>query len=426
MLGTQRSYRGVLPTDQAPPGRLGKRSATVDVANSPDTSFDITTAAGRRGLAERHVSNSRDDTLTAPQITTGLESLVSYLGAQPWTIWRWGGFNVPTGSKSTRLTDTGQAAQLGLDLAAVAHCEGFRDLLKGFGNPTQFDDSMFEAQMARWCIQRRAVKSLRFGPEYVVRGHVKHPDFEIQTPIGRIVCECKRLHHSGGDFSARLARVTTAFDAAIKTLDVPESVRVEVEVQERIAGDLHRSAIDACAAAMATPIGEPVRRGPFLVLRSEVGKPPVHQTDGEVQTGRVRVGATPTGITAECTYLLVSSPWMERALVRAMGGLANTALRQLPEHHQAVIFVAGSRRHGKAAAASRLTDPAYAHCIAIATVHSGNIDLARRDIDVDAIEWIFLDKAPSRIGRLRLALWWRMGLRAASVQRSFRYRRHVD
>ena len=401
---------------------------TVDVANPngetppAGAAFDITVAAGRRDLAQRHVSNPRDDTLTAPQIETGLESLILYLGPQPWMIWRWGGFNVPTGGRSTRLTDAGEAARLGLDLATVAHCEGFDEFVKGFRNPTQFDDSMFEAQMARWCVERRAVNALGFGPEYDVRGHLKHPDFEIETPIGRVVCECKRLHLSGGDVSTRLARVTTAFDAAIKTLNVPAAVRIEVEVQGPIGGDLNHAATDACRAAMGTPIGSPVRRGPFIVVRSEVGKPPVHHNEWEVQAGNVRVGDTPVGITAEYTYLLVSSPWMERALVRAMGGLVNTALRQLPEQHHGVIFVAGSRRYGNTAAASRLTDPAYGHCVAIGTAHGGNIDLARREIDRAAIEWIFLDQAPSHMRRLRLALWWRMGLRTASLYRSFRAR----
>lgn len=391
-------------------------------ATEPTTglAFDITTAAGRRDLAGRHVSIPRDDTLSAAQIESGLESLVEYLGPQPWMTWRWGGFNIPNGHRSTRATNAGEAAQLGLDLAAVAHCRGFAELLKGFGNPTQFDDAMFEARMARWCLERPAVKSLRFSPEYKVRGHRKRPDFEIATPIGRIVCECKRLHLGGGDFVARLNKISAAFDNAIKTVNVPEDVRLEVEVQDRITGDLNRAAMDACTAVMGTPVGQLLRRGPFLIGRSEVGKPPVHESSWEVQSARVRVGETPVGITPEYTYLLVSSPWMERAISRAMGSLVNTAHRQLAAQHQGMIFVAGSRRYGKSAAASRLLDPAYEHCITIATVHGNDIDFARRDIDRTTIEWLFLDRQPEWKVRLRLLISWRIGLRSAVLLRSSR------
>ena len=155
--------------------------------------FDITTPAGRRGLAEHHPLISRNGSLAVDEIERGLGSLVEYLGPQPWMTWRWGAFSIPTGRRSTRVTDAGEAAQLGLDLAAVAHCDNFVATLQGVANPPQFDDSMFEVRMARWCIELPAVNSLRFGPEYNVRGHLKRPDFEIATPIGPVVCECKRI-----------------------------------------------------------------------------------------------------------------------------------------------------------------------------------------------------------------------------------------
>jgi hypothetical protein len=380
--------------------------------------LDITTARGRRDLAHRHVSIPRDDSLTIFEIESGLEALVAHLGPQAWMTWRWGAFSIPVGHRSTRSTNAGEAAQLGLDLAALAHCHGFAHLLGGFRNPTQFDDSIFEARMARWCLQRPAVRSLRFGAEYRVRAHVKRPDFEIATPIGRVVCECKRLHLGAGDLVARLNKIAAAFDTAMKTLQVPDDVRIEIEVQDRIAGDLDKAALEAVASAIATPPGHPVRGGPFLIARSEVGQPPAHEGNWEVQSARVRVGATPVGITPEYTYLLISSPWMERALSRAMGHLVSTALRQLPEQHRGAIFIAGSRRYGRTAATSRLADSAYQDCLTIATVDGNDIDFARRDIDRTTIEWLFLDRPPQWPARLRLVAWWRLGLRAGLLRGS--------
>ena len=40
----------------------------------PELAFDITTSAGRNGLAARHVSVQRDDTLGVEQVETGLDS----------------------------------------------------------------------------------------------------------------------------------------------------------------------------------------------------------------------------------------------------------------------------------------------------------------------------------------------------------------
>jgi hypothetical protein len=382
------------------------------------SSFDITTADGCRGVAERHVSIPRDDALSVNEVEDGLRSLVQYLGRQPWMTWQWGAFSIPTGHRSTRVTNAGEAAQLGLDLAAVAHCDNFGELLKGFANPTQFDDSMFEVRMARWCLERRAVRSLRFGPTYIVRGHVKRPDFEIATPIGLIVCECKRLHLGTGDLMARLGKISKAFDEAIKALGLGEDVRLEVEIQHRIAGDLAGAARDACAAIMASPVGQVLQVGPFSIARSEVGKPPLREMNGEVQSGRIRVGATAVGATPEYTYLLISSPWMERAISRAMGSLVNSALRQLPPHRHGIIFVSGSRRYGNTAAEARLLDPAYDQCLAIATVHGHDVNLTRRTIDEATISWLFADRRPTWGDRIKLLMWWRLGLRSVALGRS--------
>jgi hypothetical protein len=293
----------------------------------------------------------------------------------------------------------------------VSNCQGFEELLDGFSNPTQFEDSMFEAQMARWCLERPAVRRLRFAPTYAVMGHSKRPDFEIFTSLGRIVCECKRAHQGANDFSKRLARITDAFDVGMKSVPFTSGLRLEVEVHDRIVGDLTQAANQACAAAAAAPVGKPFRFGPFTVATSKIGEPAVHKGNWKVQTGKVEVGDTPTGITEEWAYLLVASPRMEQALIRGAGSLINTAHRQLPSERNGIVFVSTNPAFGKPAATARLSEAAYLHCLAIATVGSGTIEFARRNVDESAIQWIFCDQPPSLYRRLRLAISHLTGLR---------------
>lgn len=381
--------------------------------------FDIRTSAGRQHLALHHANEvtPKDDQLSENQVARGLEGLVQHLGERDWMIWQWGGFRVPTGAGSSLLLDAGQAAQLGTELSSLSSQEGFARFLGGFRNPRQFQDAAFEARVASWCLALPTVRRLRFNPEYFVRGHKKVPEFELFTPLGRVVCECKRLHSAEGDFSRRLSRVTAAFDEALKVVDVGADVRLEVEIIAPLSGDLRRAAETASASAAALPMGQPARIGSFLVMRSPIGEPAVLQNERHVSQGRVRVGDTPTGITEEFAYLLVSSPRMERALTRAIGALINTAHRQLPEHRNGVIFIDGPAAFGKLAAASRLLQPEYAHCVAIGIAARGEINFSRRSVDEEAIEWLFFGKKPRVVERLRLTLLWRSGGRYEQLRR---------
>lgn len=200
--------------------------------------FDIRTPLGRERLAQYHVASGRQDQLALTEIVDALESLVHRLGTRDWMIWRYGGFIIPTGDKSQRLVDVVEAVDLGHTLAILAQCDGFNELLRGFDNPSQFDDSIFEAQMARWCLDQPHIKALRFAPKYTVLGRDKRPDFELNTPIGRLVCECKRLHLRTQEWASRLIRITDAFDTAMHATGIPQDVRLEVTVNGTIRGDL--------------------------------------------------------------------------------------------------------------------------------------------------------------------------------------------
>jgi len=379
--------------------------------------FDIRTSAGRESLAQHHLASDSQDNLTLTQVVDGLWSLVNYLGPRDWMLWQYGGFVVPMGHRTTRLFTLPAAVALGSALHAVSTCQGFADLLQGFDNPTQFDDTIFEVHTAQWCLQRPAVKSLRFAPRYIVLGREKRPDFEIETPIGRLVCECKRLHLNNQDWTDRLKRIVKTFEAAMQAEQISAGMRLEVKIHCAIKGDLSSIASRACREVAQAPTGALVHFGPFSLRLSPIGSKPM-VNDCVAQHGLVRVGDTPTGITPEYTYLIVSSPWMEQALVRAMGALINAAHRQLPHERNGVIFIEGASDQGRQAAATRLIQPQYTHCLAVFIIGRGKSEVSQRDMDQEVVEWLFSDKPPPLVRRLQDIILWRSGIRLELLRRS--------
>ncbi len=227
--------------------------------------FDIRTPVGRERLAERHIISNREDKLASAEIVDGLASLVKHLQPRDWMVWRYGGFALPAGYKNQRWLAVPEAVELGSALQILSRCDNFAALLRGFENPTQFDDALFEVRMARWCVQRPTVKRLRFEPSYTVLGRRKRPDFELQTPIGRVVCECKRLHLHNQDWASRLTRIADAFDAAMRATGIPSEIRLEVVINRMVHGDLHAVATQACREVISAREGSEVEMGPFLL-----------------------------------------------------------------------------------------------------------------------------------------------------------------
>jgi hypothetical protein len=176
---------------------------------------------------------------------------------------------------------------------------------------------------------------------------------------------------------------------------------LQVEVVGRIEGNLEQAARDACTAARTAGVGARVEAGPFVLVCSHVGSPPAPHGALHVWQGKVRVGAVPTGITEDCTYLLVTSPRMERALLRAVGSLINEANRQLPSRRTGVVFIDGPSEFGRLAASVRLLLPEYGHCLAVGMVTPTQLTFSHRTLDEPIVRWIFMGQIPPLFYRLR-------------------------
>jgi len=75
-----------------------------------------------------------------------------------------------------------------------------------------------------------------------------------------------------------------------------------------------------------------------------------------------------------------------------------------------------NRLEGRKAAATRLLQPEYAHCLAVAIVRGSEMEFSRRYVDEAVVDWLFLGKVPPLGRRLRYIAAWRLGLRRALLR----------
>ena len=147
-----------------------------------DRSFDIRVKADRESLADllpvidqTHFKISRSEFLCA------LEDVATFLNKPEWVIYEWGSFRPFSAGQTNLVLGLEEIILLGTQLRRLSKFRGFEMLLSGFFNPPQFEDTLFEVKVAYFFSMLPTITDLRFSPEYVIRGHTKHPEFEIDT-----------------------------------------------------------------------------------------------------------------------------------------------------------------------------------------------------------------------------------------------------
>lgn len=311
--------------------------------------------------------------LPVEDMRQGLEGLVYLLPDADWlksSPAMGGGFVVRTGPKSSWLLSLKHAAQLGLQLRRLQYCEGFSDFLKGFTNPTQFRDSMFEAAVADYCLPK--ADGLRFGSEYHIKGKVKRPDFELITKHGIAVCECKSANEAERRYAKRFDRLCKALSDDLKDSGgIANDLRLEIHVHGPFGidvGQLANQVVKAALQLQATDIGHVSELGPFLVCLARRSSAPAFKDFGLWQLAMV-VGDKPVGIDPENAhqhaYLRVTTARVDPPRVKAAGNLIREAKSQLPEDRWGVIFIqAINGASARRAAHLRLGRPEYSHVLA--------------------------------------------------------------
>lgn len=334
--------------------------------------------------------------MTIEDVRTGLEVLARLFPNAEWLAvdqYAGGALVIPTGPKAKSHFSLASAIQLGLRLNRFEQCEGFESLLSGFRNPTQFFDSVFEAEIADFCLSREGCQGLRFSPEYLVKGELKHPDFVVMTPRGPIVCECKRSHEKDRQYFKRFERIHNALDKGIKELgETGAAIRVEVHICQVVGKSVdqfaHDVAIQARQAAKASP-NQILDYGPYKLCVVPRTSPTVFNEYNLARVS-VTVGNTPVGITPEYAYLRVTTDQLDPLRARADGELMREARSQLPDTERCAIFLdAINGESAKLAAERRLGSLSYLHVVACGIWSSSGSQFVYRTSDKSLVEEIF-------------------------------------
>lgn len=119
--------------------------------------------------------------------------------------------------------------ELGQAFRAVQNSVGFEVFLRGFSNPTQFWDSVFEAKVALYFSKLPSVRNLRFSPSVQARGREKYPEFLLTTTVGDVLVECKRLHVTASRPYEKFQRNTKTVNDVMTAQNWPDDYCLEVE-----------------------------------------------------------------------------------------------------------------------------------------------------------------------------------------------------
>ncbi len=334
--------------------------------------------------------------LSSQDIKAGIETLTKFFPDANWlhlSPYMAGILAVPTGKKSTLGLDLADAIRLGFRLTRLESCEGFYDFMQGFANPSQFTSSMFEAEIAEYCLSLQNCSSLKLSPSYIIRGIEKRPDFEFCTPEGEIVCECKNAHESETRYQKNLNRILSAFDRAIKRVGgLDSSLRLEVHLTEVIAGNVDKLAdkvISGLHQTIKCDLEQPLELGAFLACFTKRSSP-IKFNEFNFRCYLVSVGNTPTGITPENAYLHITTNRLDRKRVRAAGDLLREAKAQLPETKRCAIFIrVNDGVSAVKAAHNKLKNSAYRHILVCGVWSLKSSEIVYRDPERSTVERIF-------------------------------------
>ena len=360
--------------------------------------LDLAAETGRRAIVEIARRRPRDFQFTPGDIEVGLNAFFEL---------------VPTGKLSMRMLTldsinieivTGKSLGLpfaelvgaGQRLLQMKHCPGFAAFVAGFGNPTQFSDTLFELNCAFFCFKLPESSRFRFSPDHRVgRERIKKPDFDFVSGAKLIVCECKVVHHDSHKSQKRFEKIATSIVQQAAKFRRPVNQRLDVLVSTPPDGDLDLFAIGLATAAFNEPVTLGSFRGADFKLAPRQSAP---SFDG-VDFSRAWIDPPVilplqmdrrTGLTDQ-TSIWVGG--IDRSLARTSGQTIREAARQIPPAVHGVIFLHASRSGSvQSAIDRRLYESAYSHILAGA-IDSGQetFDVRCRSRDAEIVASVFRD-----------------------------------
>jgi hypothetical protein len=357
-----------------------------------DRPYDVRIKADRVALADLLPTiDTHTFAIDRDTFIGALETVGQHLNNPEWLIYRWGVFYpIPSGAFSSGFS-LDQMVEFGIYLKNANRFDNFKMVLKGFFNPPQFLDSLFEVKVAYLFSTRPSFIDLRFAPEYMVRGLLKRPEFEITTTNGRYCVECKRPHiHAQLAFKS-LQAVSKAFNSKMTEANWPADLRLEVEIVTPLRGRVSDFAFRIVKSGIESgPVVDSIAIGSFkayVVRRPD----PFRLPSAPWHTDTMIVGDTPTGIlNPAVTSLRVANYKLDSKFETSIGKRVREALKQLPESEKCIIVIGDtSPRIALPICQKRIDDPAYSHINVFAVYRDENPTLIFRDKDINMIRDLF-------------------------------------
>jgi hypothetical protein len=326
-----------------------------------ERAFDIRIHEHREALADLLPTiDNRTFQLRQQEFIDALADLAFFLKNPGWLIYQWGCFvPVPTGRNTNLVFSLPDAVELGIQLRHFSQYKNFDRLMEGFFNPTQF-----EAKLAFFFSNLPSVSSLVFSPEYVVRGKIKYPDFEVAGKLGTLIVECKRPHGYLQKATLTFQDVVSELETAMKNCNWPSNLRLEVEFVNSIKKAVPALALETVEVALRTQCpDQSFSLGPFrgyVVERTAQFRiiDTRYWTDVMILDKDV-----PTGLlNPEFTSLRVVNNKLGAKMTASIGARVKEALRQLPKGYKCMIWLGDVPfQIAEKICGLRLNDSAYSH-----------------------------------------------------------------
>jgi hypothetical protein len=226
----------------------------------------------------------------------------------------------------------------------LQHFDGFENLRAGLANPTQIASTIFEIRVADWCLGRCISIGLAFGPEVIVKGRVKRPEFFWQTKLGNCFCECKKANFLQSAFNSRLSRMTQLLDRSYQRYDDWDpTLRLDVTFGKGSSNRVSREfdwVVDRAHAALRDPDPLAALTAAAHVtarLRQRTQPPPEAPDTMRQYLGKVGTVATEIRTAAYVSLTMETAGYRAQTAAR----LVRDARTQLPDDSTGLIFIEG-------------------------------------------------------------------------------------
>lgn len=357
--------------------------------------FDIRVSTDRIALANHlpTIDNKTFDS-TKQDFIDSLASLATYLKNPDWMIYQWGAFYpIPCGEINRQL-DLNAAIELGTQLRTLSNSINFKQHLDGFFNPTQFQDTIFETQVAYLFASLPSIKEIRFAQEHLVRDSLKKPDFDAVGNNSSVSVECKRPHMHIQEAVVNNNSFVNSVGTTMEENQWPDHLRLEIEILKPFRESIPSLASKVVETALMKIENQSERVFLFnsvhvhVLLRSS----PFKIKKGNITTGKMilnRNEATKLD-NPKFTALRVTNNRLDNHFAKSIGSRVNKALTQLPSYQPGYIFIGDVPfRILELVCKRRLEEPAYKNVKAFGVWDNSQFHLFYRPTDGEFIHDFF-------------------------------------